>query len=82
MTLKEQVNQFANSKYHTLNFIYHEVGDEGGTRAYLHSTDEFIDAFYDYIDCAILDKLTDIYCEIVAAWGLDHNSFTLTAYED
>lgn len=82
MTLRDKINDFANDKYYTLKVISKNVTDKDAIKVYLYTTDDFIDAFYNYIDENILRKLTNIYCEIVSAWGLDHNCFRLTAYED
>ena len=82
MQLRDIINKFANDKYDTLAFISENVTDIDTVKTYLHSTEEFIMEFYDYISDDIIDKLTRIYCDIVAAFGLDPNTFDLTAYKE
>lgn len=82
MMLKDKINKFANDKYNTLVFISENVTDVAQVKTYLHSTGEFIIEFYDYISDDIIDKLTRIYCDIVAAFGLDPNTFDLIAYKE
>lgn len=82
MQLRDKINKFANDKYDTLVFISENVTDVGQVKTYLHSTEEFIMAFYDYISDDIIDKLTRVYSDIVAAFGLDPDSFDLTAYKE
>ena len=82
MMLKDKINKFANDKYDTLVFISENVSDVTQVKVYLHSTEEFIMEFYDYISDDIIDKLTRVYCDIVAAFGLDPNTFDLIAYKE
>lgn len=82
MQLRDKINKFANYKYNTLVFISENVSDVTSVKVYLHSTEEFIMAFYDYISDDIIDKLTRVYSYIVAAFGLDPNTFDLIAYKE
>ena len=82
MMLKDKINKFANDKYDTLIFISENVSDVAQVKTCLHSTEEFIMEFYDYISDDIIDKLTRVYCDIVAAFGLDPNTFDLIAYKE